>query len=112
MKQIMNARMPEGAPIRKHLLKMISYFNELEVFGADINGETQVDIILQSLPESLNQLKLNYSMNSIAYSLSELMNALQVAEGIFKGQGSVHTVEKGSSSHGKPKGVLGNQKTE
>ncbi|XP_059629824.1 uncharacterized protein LOC132272744 [Cornus florida] len=110
MKQIMNARMPEGTPVGEHLLKMISYFNELEVLGANIDGETQVDIILQSLPESFNQFKLNYSMNSMAYSLSKLMNALQAAEGIFKGQGSVHTVEKGSSSHGKPKGKNHNKK--
>ncbi|XP_059645969.1 uncharacterized protein LOC132289458 [Cornus florida] len=110
MKQIMNAHMPEGTPVGEYLLKMISYFSELEVLEADIDGETQVDIILQSLPESFNQFKLNYSMNSMAYSLSELMNALQAAEGIFKGQGSVHTVENGSSSHGKPKGKNHNKK--
>ncbi|XP_059650724.1 uncharacterized protein LOC132296550 [Cornus florida] len=83
MKQIMNARLPEGTPVGEHLLKIISYFNELEVLGADIDGETQVDIILQSLPELFNQFKLNYSMNSMAYSLSELMNALQAAEDPF-----------------------------
>ncbi|XP_059627761.1 uncharacterized protein LOC132270605 [Cornus florida] len=95
MKQIMNARMPEGTPVGDHLLKMISVLNELEILGADIDGETQVDIILQSLPESFNQFKLNYSMNGMAYSLSELMNALKAAKEIFKGQGSVHIVKKG-----------------
>ncbi|XP_059663852.1 uncharacterized protein LOC132309574 [Cornus florida] len=110
MKQIMNARMAEGTPVSKHLLKLNSYFNKLEVLRADIDGEIQVNIILQSLPESFNQFELNYSMNSMAYALSELMNALQAAEGIFKGQGSFHIVEKGFSSHRKLKGKNHNKK--
>ena len=40
-------------------------------------------MILQSLPESFNEFKLNYNMNKKIYSLSELVNELVVAEGIL-----------------------------
>ena len=42
-----------------------------------------MDMILQSLPESFKEFRLNYNMNKKIYSLSELMNELVVAEGIL-----------------------------
>ena len=62
---------------------MISNLNTLEVLGTDIDGESQVDMILQSLPESFKEFRLNYNMNKKIYSLSELMNELVAAEGIL-----------------------------
>ena len=41
---------------------MISNLNTLEVLGTDIDGESQVDMILQSLPESFKEFRLNYIM--------------------------------------------------
>ena len=46
---------------------MISYLNTLEVLGADIDGESQADI-LQSLPESFKEFKLNYNTNKNIYT--------------------------------------------
>ena len=62
---------------------MISNLNTLEVLGADIDGESHVDMILQSLPESFKEFILNYNMNKKIYSLSELMNELVTVEGIL-----------------------------
>ena len=42
-----------------------------------------MDIILQSLPESFKEFRLNYNMNKKIYTLSELMNELVVAESIL-----------------------------
>ena len=42
---------------------MISNLNTLEVLGANIDGESQVDMIVQSLSESFKEFKLNYNMN-------------------------------------------------
>ena len=39
----------EGTPIRDHVLKMIALLNELEILGAEIDGETQIDFVLNSL---------------------------------------------------------------
>ena len=45
----MNAKMLEETPIRDHILKMISFLNALETLGANIDAQTQVDIILDQL---------------------------------------------------------------
>ena len=83
MRQIYNTKMAEGTSVGEHCLKMISNLNTLEVLGADIDGESQVDMILQSLPESFKEFILNYNMNKKTYSLSELMNELVIVEGIL-----------------------------
>ena len=65
---ILNTKMAQGTPIREHCLKMISYLNTLEVLGADIDGKSQADMILQSLPESFKGFRLNYNMNKKIYT--------------------------------------------
>ena len=63
MKTLLNTKMAEGTPVRDHVLKMIAHLNELEILGAEIDGESQVDIVLMSLPESFKNFYLNYSMS-------------------------------------------------
>ena len=46
MRKIYNTKMIEGISVREHCLKMISNLNTLEVLGANIDGESQVDMIL------------------------------------------------------------------
>ena len=104
MRQIYNTKMTESTPMREHCLKMISNLNTLEVLGVDIDGESQVDMILQLLPKSFKEFILNYNMNKKIYSLSELMNELVVAEGIL-GTSSVDAIMfEASTSHPKSKG--------
>ena len=81
----MNTKMAEGTLVRDHILKMFDHLNTLEILGGDIDVKSQIDIILESLTESFNQFKLNYSMNKINFILSKLLNALQAAKGIIKG---------------------------
>ena len=83
---------------------MISNLNTLEVLGADIDGESQVDMILQSLPKSFKEFRLNYNMTKKIYSLSELMNELVVAEGILGTSNVEVNVGEASTSQPKPKG--------
>ena len=87
-----------------HCLKMISHLNTLEVLGADIEGESQVDMILQSLLESFKKFRLNYNMNKKIYSLSELMNELVVAKGILGTSNVEANMVEASSSQPKSKG--------
>ena len=61
-------------------------------------------MILQSLPKSFKEFRLNYNMNKKIYTLSKLMNELVAAEGIL-GTTSVDTnMAKASSSKPKSKG--------
>ena len=79
MKNLMSTKMVEGTPVREHVLKMISFINELDMLGAKIDSETQVDAILASLPNSFNQFIMNYNMNKMVVTLSELLNMLKAA---------------------------------
>ena len=65
MKQIMNIRMSEGTLVRDHMIKMIGLFNALGDIGADIDWETQNNMVLKTLTNSFNYFKLNFSMNKL-----------------------------------------------
>ena len=110
MKALMNTQMAEGTPVRDHVLKMMSHLNEIEILGAELDGETQIDIILMSLSKSFEQFRLNYNMNKRQYSLAELLTELQAAEGLFRQSVQVNVAEKGSSS--KPKGIKKKKKAQ
>nr|XP_016497172.1 PREDICTED: uncharacterized protein LOC107816019 [Nicotiana tabacum] len=79
MKALLNTKMAEGSSVRDHVLKMMSRLNELEVFGAVIDKESQVEMVLQTLPNSFQQFRLNYNMNKMDLSLAKLLNKLQAA---------------------------------
>lgn len=102
MRVLLNAKMAEGTSVQEHCLKMISMLNVLEVLGAEIDRESQVDMIFQSLPEAFNQFRLNVSMGKKDYTLFELMNELIAVEGILKAKAYVNMSQATSTS--KPKG--------
>ena len=52
MRYLMNTTIVEWTPVRDHVLKMMNLLNELEILGSKIDGEIQVDIILQSFLDS------------------------------------------------------------
>ena len=54
-------------------------------------------MVIETLPPSFNHFKLNYSMNKLEWSLTELMQQLQIAETIVKGQPNVNFVSGESS---------------
>ena len=78
--------MAKETPMRDHVLKMFDHLNTLEILSGEIDAESQIDIILESLPGSFNQFKFNCSMR----------NSLQAAEGIIKGHPSINSEEKAS----------------
>ncbi|XP_019264720.1 PREDICTED: uncharacterized protein LOC109242304 [Nicotiana attenuata] len=51
MKALLNTKRAEGSSVRDYFLKMMSLLNELEVLGAVIDKESQVEIVLQTLPD-------------------------------------------------------------
>ncbi|KAL4596337.1 hypothetical protein ACB092_12G157500 [Castanea dentata] len=104
LRKIYNTKMTEGSSVRDHCLTMISNLNTLEVLGANNDGESQVDMILQSLPESFKEFKLNYNMNKKIYSLFELMNELVTMEGILGPSSAEANVGKASTSQPRSKG--------
>ena len=72
--------MTEGTSVQEHVLKIIDLITRLGQLGFIMDGELNQDLILQSLPELYNQFVLNYHMNILNTSLSELLNMLKTAE--------------------------------
>ena len=69
--------------VRVHMLEVIALLNDMEIMGALIDEETQVDMVLETLSDSFDTFKLNYSMNKLSYNFTELMKELQAVEALF-----------------------------
>ncbi|XP_019242210.1 PREDICTED: uncharacterized protein LOC109222298, partial [Nicotiana attenuata] len=67
-KALLNTKMAEGS----------------SVLGAVIDKESQVEMVLQTLPDSFQRFRLNYNMNKMDLSLAKLLNELQAAESMSK----------------------------
>ncbi|XP_016493835.2 uncharacterized protein LOC107813136 [Nicotiana tabacum] len=104
MKDLLNTKMVEGSSVRDHVLKMMSLLNELEVLGANIDKDTQVEkMIMQTLPNSFQLFRLNYNMNKMDLSLTKLLNELQSAETIIKQQAPPVALDFEVGSYSKPR---------
>ncbi|KAK8621888.1 hypothetical protein V6N13_097516 [Hibiscus sabdariffa] len=67
---------------------MMGYIQTLKKLGFPLKDELATDVILQSLPDSLNQFMLNFNMNEINKSLPQLLGMLRTGEGNMKKSGS------------------------
>ena len=48
------------------------------ILRVEINEETKVDMVLETLPTFFRQFELNYTINKLVISLLELMRELQM----------------------------------
>ena len=106
---LMNTHMT-GGNVRDHCLKMIGHISTAEVIGAKLDQEMKIDMILESLPNSFGQFKMNYNMNKLKLTPVELMHELESAERYLVKQGSAYHAESSSKPKGKPKGGKKNKK--
>ncbi|XP_060667177.1 uncharacterized protein LOC132799388 [Ziziphus jujuba] len=106
---LMNTRMT-GRSVRDHCLKMMAHISTAEVMGAKLEQEMKIDMILESLPNSFSQFKMNYNMNKLKLTPVELMHELESAERSLGKQESAYHAESSSKPKGKPKGGKKNKK--
>ncbi|XP_070667597.1 uncharacterized protein [Malus domestica] len=106
--ELVKTKMVKGAPVHQHVLKMIGLIEQLENLGTPLDGELAQDFILASLSDSFSQFVMNYNMNKMDSTLSELLNMLVTAEKTMKKENVVGTAavayNKPCSSKAKPKG--------
>ena len=97
--------MAEGTSVRAHVLKMKGYIEHLDRLGFPLSQELATDLILNSLPDSYDQFVMNYNMNAMDKSISELHTMLKIAEHNIKSKyGHVLMVQNGKGFKGKGKG--------
>ncbi|KAL5776826.1 hypothetical protein ACOSP7_009752 [Xanthoceras sorbifolium] len=92
----MNLTMKSVQAVKDHMIKIITYLNITELNGTEIAGDTKIDMIVNSLSDSFNQCRLDYTLNNKEYTLQGLMQDVQSAEKILvKGKGpKIHMVSK------------------
>ena len=86
---------------------MKGYIEHLDRLGFPLSQELTTDLILNSLPDSYGQFIMNYNMNEMDKSISELHTMLKTAEQNNKSKtGHVLMVQngKGFKNKGKDKG--------
>ena len=84
MKYLMSTQTTEGTLVQEYVLKMIYFINKLDMINVEMDSETKVDAILASLPNSFNQLVMNYNMNKMNVTLFELLEILEEIEDLIK----------------------------
>ena len=104
-KALHSCKMVEGSLIRPHVLKMKGYIDHIERLRFPISQELAIYLILNSHPESYDQFVMNYNMNNMEKSISELYGMLKTAkQSIKKRPITVLMVQKGKGMKRKGKG--------
>ena len=101
--------MEENGSVSEHILRMSGYYNRLAELGVELPPEAVTDRVLQSLPPSYKSFVLNYNMQGMNKSVSELFAMLKVAESDIQKEHQVLMVNK-TTSFKKGKGKKGNFK--
>ena len=89
-----SAKMEEHSSVSEHVVKMSGYVQRLNTLECKIPNELAIDRVLQSLPPSYKGFVLNYNMQGMTKSLSELFAMLKTAEVEIKKEHTVLMVNK------------------
>ena len=73
-------KMEGKGSVNEHILRMFGYYNHLAELGIELPPEAVTDRVLHSLPPSYKIFVLNYNMQGMNKSVSELFAMLKVAE--------------------------------
>ncbi|GAV85195.1 zf-CCHC domain-containing protein/UBN2_2 domain-containing protein, partial [Cephalotus follicularis] len=91
--------------VHEHGLKMIDMIEQLAQLGFVMDHDLYVDLILTSLPKSFSQFLVNFHMNKIEVTLSELIAMLRTTEADFDSRKSkTHSLLLPSSRSAQGKG--------
>ncbi|KAK5838745.1 hypothetical protein PVK06_007482 [Gossypium arboreum] len=59
---VMNTQQKPGAPIKHHMITLMGYFTEAADNEANLNNNTQVEMVFKSLPEDLSSFRAEYDL--------------------------------------------------
>ena len=80
LKGVMNSKIEKSTRVHDHVLKMMDYLNETEIQGAQINGNSKIDMVLESLKKIFKEFKVNYNINKRNMTSTKLMIELHSSE--------------------------------
>jgi hypothetical protein len=83
-KALFSSKLAEGASVSPHVIKMIGYIDSLQRLGFPLDDDLATEVILQSLLASFMPFIMNYHMNGLKKTLTELHGMLKTVEVSFK----------------------------
>jgi hypothetical protein len=89
-----SSHMDEHNSVSERVVKMFGYVQRLNTLACQIPDELPIDRLLQSLPPSYKGFVLNYNMQGMTKSLSELSAMLKIAEVEIKKEHNMLLVNK------------------
>ena len=105
-------KMEENSSVSEHVLKMSGYSNRLAELGIELAQKAIIDIILQSPPPSYKSFVLDYNMQEMNKSPSELFAMLKFTKSELRKEHQVLMVNKTTGFKRNGKGKKGNSKEE
>ena len=90
---IMFVEMKKETKVRDHVLHVMNLLNEVEGQRVKIDEDTQIDMLMETLPEAFDQFKVNYNMYKMKLTMTELMNELHSSEEVLIKIRSINMVE-------------------
>ena len=83
LKRITDTKMEKGTRVRDHVLKMMDYLNEVEIHGVQIDDKIKINIVIELLPNTFKEFKVNYILNNKDMTLIELMHELHAIKEFY-----------------------------
>ena len=102
--------MEENSSVSEHILKLSGYHNHLTHLGVNLPDDSVIDSVLQSLPPSYKGFVMNYKMQGMEKTITELFAMLKAAEVEIKKEHQVLMIDKTTSFKKRAKGKKGNFK--
>jgi hypothetical protein len=93
-KLLFSSRMDEHNSVSEHIVKMSGYIQCLNALECQIPDELAIDRVLHSLPHSYKDFFLNYNMQGMTKSVSELFAMLKTMEVEIKKEHNMLMVNK------------------
>ncbi|KAL5577811.1 hypothetical protein UlMin_019510 [Ulmus minor] len=99
VRDLMNCKHKPGTPIKDHMLAVIGYLAEAQSHGSEIDIDTQMEMIFESLSKEFIPFRMIFNLSGKTMSLMELMKQLQAFESLIKIKGiEANLTEAGNSS--------------
>ncbi|KAL5572139.1 hypothetical protein UlMin_021736 [Ulmus minor] len=96
---LMNCKHKPRTPIKDHMLIVIGYLAEAQSHGSEIDADTQMKMIFESLLKDFIPFRTIFNLSRKNMSLTELMKQLQAFESMIKSKGiEANLTEAGNSS--------------
>jgi hypothetical protein len=83
-KTLFRCKLAEGSPVSPHVIKMMGYIETLDKLGCELKDDLTTYVILQSLPASYKPFTINFHMNGMEKSMTELHGILKTADDSIK----------------------------